>query len=62
MGKPLKRLLDGAATGLSSFDVLLTVHVSIILDRSIKFWYFADRASQYNLSNYPTWCTNSCFI
>ena len=23
---------------------------------------FADRASQYNLSNYPTWCTKSCFI
>ena len=23
---------------------------------------FADRASLYNLSNWPTWCTKSCFI
>jgi len=27
-----------------------------------EFWCFADRASQYNLSNQPTQCTNSCFI
>ena len=26
------------------------------------FWRFADRAPQYNLSNWPISCTNSCFI
>ena len=28
----------------------------------IFFSRFADRASRYNLSNQPTWCTSSCFI
>jgi len=27
-----------------------------------KFWCFADCASQYNLSNWPNYYTNSCFI
>jgi len=27
-----------------------------------EFLCFADRASQYNLSNWPAQCTNSCFI
>ena len=27
-----------------------------------KLWCFADRASRYNLSNWPTLCKNSCFI
>jgi len=26
------------------------------------FWCFADSASQYNPSNWPIWCTKSCFI
>jgi hypothetical protein len=29
---------------------------------TMNYWCFADRASWYNLSQWPTWCTNSEYI
>ena len=40
----------------------ITLYNMFIIIILCMFWCFADRASQYNLSNWPTLCTKSHFI
>ena len=46
----------------NSYSYIQNWDSKIYITCEYVFWCFADRASQYNLSNWPTKCTNSCFI